>query len=91
MFEKFYHSFGCGHRILQAKFYGPIEQSVASLTADIGVVSLIPAWSQYTFMEIGHEIISRPVFKKGWCQLQVKVCAPSLVKLAQEKVWLGEA
>ena len=70
---------------------GPIEQSVASPTADVGVVSLIQAWSTYTFMEIGHEIISRSVFKKGWCQLQMKVCAPSLVKLGLEKVWLGEA
>ena len=28
-------------------------------------------------------------FKKGWCHLQVKVCVNRLVKLAQEKVWLG--
>ena len=31
--------------------------TVACLTADPGVESLIPAWSD-TFMEIGHEIIS---------------------------------
>ena len=42
---------------------GRIAQSVtclatdASLTADPGVASLIPAWS-HTFMEIDHEIIS---------------------------------
>ena len=53
----------------------------ASLTADPGVVSLIPAWS-HTFVEIGHEIISMVIllssaesFIKGFCQLQAKVCA----------------
>ena len=39
---------------------GPIAQSVASLTADPGVMSLIPAWS-HTFVEIKHEIISRVI------------------------------
>ena len=54
-----------------------------SLTADPGVVSLIPARS-HTFMEIDHEIISTVIllssaesFKKGCSQLQVKVCARS--------------
>ena len=54
----------------------------ASLTADPGVVSLIPAWS-HTLVEIDHEIISMVIllpsaksFKKG-CQLQAKVCARS--------------
>ena len=73
----------------------------ASLTADPGVASSIPARS-HTFVEIGHEIISTVIllpsaesFKKGCCQLQAKVCARStgfncLVKLAHEKVWLGE-
>ena len=68
---------------------GCIAQSVtclsrdASLTADPGVVSLIPARS-HTFMEIYHEIISTVIllpsaesFKKGCCQLQAKVCARS--------------
>ena len=59
-----------------------------SLTADPGVASSIPAQS-LTFMEIDHEIISTvheiistvillpsaESFKKGCCQLQVKVCA----------------
>ena len=67
----------------------------ASLTADPGVASSIPARS-HTFVEIDHEIISTVIlpsaesFKKGCCQLQAKVCARSLFKLAQEKVWLGQ-
>ena len=55
----------------------------ASLTADPGVASLIPARS-HTFVEIDHEIISTVMlipsavsFKKGCCQLQAKVCARS--------------
>ena len=68
---------------------GRIAQSVmclatdASLTADPGVASSIPARS-HTFMEIDHEIISTVIllpsaesFKKGCCQLQAKVCARS--------------
>ena len=68
---------------------GRVEQLVtclatdASLTADPGVVSTIPARS-HTFMEIDHEIISTVIllpstesFKKGCCQLQPKVCAQS--------------
>ena len=53
----------------------------ASLNADTGVTSLIPAQS-YTFVEIDHEIISTVIllppaesFKKDCCQLQAKVCA----------------
>ena len=53
----------------------------ACLTANPGVASSIPARS-HTFMEIDHEIISTFIllpsadsFKKGCCQLQVKVCA----------------
>ena len=71
-----------------------------SLNADPGVASLIPTRS-HTFVEIDHEIISMVIlllsaesFKKGCCQLQAKVCAKKMVncllKLAQEKVWLGE-
>ena len=68
---------------------GCVAQSVtclatdASLTADLGVASSIPAWSR-TFVEIDHEIISTVIllpstesFKKGCCQLQAKVCARS--------------
>ena len=53
----------------------------ACLTADPGVVSLIPVRSN-TFVEIDHEMISTVIllpsadsFKKGCCQLQAKVCA----------------
>ena len=55
----------------------------ASLTADPGVASSIPARS-HTFVEIEHEIISTVIllpsvesFKKDCCQLQAKVCAQS--------------
>ena len=55
----------------------------ASLTADPGVASSIPARS-HIFVEIDHEIISTVIllpsaesFKKGCCQLQAKVCARS--------------
>ena len=64
---------------------GRVAQSVtflatdASLTADPGVASSIPARS-HTFVEIDHEIISTVIllpsaksFKKGCCQLQAKV------------------
>ena len=66
---------------------GSVAQSVtclatdASLTADPGVASSIPARS-HTFLEIDREIISTVIllpsaesFKKGCCQLQAKVCA----------------
>ena len=53
----------------------------ASLTADPGVVCWIPARS-HTFVEIDHETISIVIlfpsaesFKKGFYQLQAKVCA----------------
>ena len=53
----------------------------AGLTADPEVASSIPAQS-HTFVEIDHEIISKFIllpsaesFKKGFCQLQAKVCA----------------
>ena len=55
----------------------------ASLAADQGVASLIPARS-HTFLEVDHEIIFNVIllpspesFKKGCCQLQGKVCARS--------------
>ena len=76
---------------VKMKHIGGVGQSVtclASLTADPGVASSIPAWS-HTFAEIDHEIISTVIllpsaesFKKGCCQLQAKVCAG--------KVSLGE-
>ena len=69
---------------------GCVAQSItclvtdASLTADPGVASLIPARS-HTFVEIDHEIISTVIplpstesFKKCCCQLQAKVCAQSI-------------
>ena len=62
----------------------------ASLTADPGIASSIPARS-HTFVEIDHEIISTVIllpsaesFKKGCCQLQAKVCARSMCT----KYWL---
>ena len=55
----------------------------ASLTADPGVTSSIPARS-HTFVEIDYGIISKVIllpsdksFKKDCCQLQAKVCAQS--------------
>ena len=55
----------------------------ACLTVDPGVASLIPARS-HTFVVIDHEIIFTFIlfplnesFKKGCCQLRVKVCAQS--------------
>ena len=67
----------------------------ASLPADPGVASLIPALF-HTFVELDHEIISMVIllpsaesFKKGCCQLQAKVCAQStgelLVQACPEK------
>ena len=68
---------------------GGVEQTITCLatntclTADPGVVSLIPTQS-HTFVENDHEIIytvillpSAESFKKGCCQLQAKVCAQS--------------
>ena len=76
-------------RTLQNYEPGRVAQSVtclatdASLTADPGVASAIPARS-HTFVKIDHEIISTVIllpsaeaFKKGCCQLQAKVCARS--------------
>ena len=71
-----------------------LVQSVACLTTDPGVVSLIPAWS-HTFMEIDHEKNStaillpssdsrRVVVSYKW-KYEHKVLVNHLVKLAQEK------
>ena len=64
---------------------GRVAQSVtclatdACLTADPGVASSVRS---HTFVEIDHEMISTVIllpsadsFKKGFCQLQAKVCA----------------
>ena len=72
---------------------GRLAQSVtclatdASLTADPGVASSIPA-RYHTLVEIDPEIISMVIplpsaesFKKGCCQLQAKVCARSTGEL----------
>ena len=72
---------------IQSSTPGRVAQSVtclatdACLTADPGVASSIPA-RYHTFVEIDHEIISTVIllpsadlFKKGFCQLQAKVCA----------------
>ena len=69
------------------------------LTADPGEVSLIPGWS-HTLVEIDHEIISTAIllpspdsrriavsYKRKYLH---EVLVNRLVKLAQEKVWLGE-
>ena len=72
----------------------------ASLTADLGVGSSIPARS-HTFMEIDYEIISTVIllpfagsFKKHCCQLKANICAKywltACSSLPRKKVWLGE-
>ena len=65
---------------LQARLRSPVSNNVC-LTADPGVARLILAGS-HTFVEIDHKIFSMVIllhsanlFKKGWCQLQAKVCA----------------
>ena len=68
----------------------------ACLTADPGVLSLIPAWS-HTFVEVDLEIISTLLpsaysrrvvvsYKQKFVQ---EVLVNSLVKVVQKKVWLG--
>ena len=75
--------------------------SDACLTADPGVTSLIPARS-HTFMEFDHKIIStvillplplnhsRRVVVSYKQKYMHEVLVNHLLKLAQEKVWLGE-
>ena len=76
---------------------GPVAQSVtclatdASLTADPGVASLIPAWS-HTFVEISPpfcRIIQEGLFVNYKRKYVHEVLVNCLFKLAQEKVWLG--
>ena len=67
------------------------------LIADPGVASSIPARS-HTFVEIDREIISKVIPSADSRRVVVrykrkyvpKVLVNCLVKLAQEKVWLGE-
>ena len=92
--------------ILSLLLPGCVAQSVtclatdASLTADPGVASMIPARS-HTLVEIDHEIISTVILSlplnhsrrvvvsyKQKCVHEVLVNC--LFQLAQEKVWLGE-
>ena len=71
----------------------------ACLTADPGAVSWIPVQS-HTFVEIDNEIISTVILLPSSDSRRVvisykrknvhKVLVNCLVKLAQEKVWLGE-
>ena len=73
-----------------------MEQSVASLTAETGVVRSILARS-HTFMKIDHKIISTvilfllPIHEGLLSVASESMCTKYwLVKLAQEKVWLDE-
>ena len=69
------------------------------LTADPGVASLSSTES-HTFMEIDHELISTAILLPSSDSRRVvgsykrkyvhEVLVNHLVKLAQEKVWLGE-
>ena len=75
---------------------GPIEQAVVSLTADHSIAAL-----SYTFVKIDPEIVSmyshsspsadsRRVVVSYKPKYVHEVLVNRLVKLAQEKVWLGE-
>ena len=76
---------------------GCVAQSVtclatdACLTADPGVVSLIPVRS-HTFVEIDHEMISTVILPLPLIQQKYvhELLVNRLFKPAQEKVWLGE-
>ena len=78
---------------------GIVAQLVATPTADLAVASLIPTRS-HTFVEIHHEINlyghsppstdSRRVVVSYKRKYVYEVLVNCLVKLAQEKVWLGE-
>ena len=69
------------------------------LTADPGVASLVPV-RLHTFVEIDREIISTAILLPSANSRRVvvsykrryvhEVLVKRLVKLAQEKVWLGE-
>ena len=78
---------------------GRLVQLVKCLTADPGVESLIPAQS-HPFLEIDHKIISTAILLPSADSRRVvvsykrkyvhEVLVNCLVKLAVEKVWLGE-
>ena len=78
---------------------GCVSQLVTCLTADPGFASFIHARS-HTFLETDHEIISTTIFLPSADSRMVvvsykpkyvhEVLVNSLVKLAQEKVWLDE-
>ena len=78
------------------KMLCPVAQSVASLTADPGVARSIPTWSN-TFEEIFSTIIlflplnhSRRIVVSYKRKYEQEVLVNRLVKLAHEKVSLGE-
>ena len=68
---------------------GPVVQLVASLTAGVGSSILF-----HTFVKIVHEICSMVIllqFVVSYKQIYMhEVLVNRIVKLAQEKVWLGE-
>ena len=66
--------------------YSPVAQLVASLTADPGVGRSIPA----QFHTFAPPAVSRRVYVSYKRQYVHKVLVNRLVKLALEKVWLGE-
>ena len=91
--------------LVQDSAPGHVAQSVTCLTADMcltansGVVSLIPARS-HTFVEIDHEIISLAIlfpfadsrrvvvsYKRKYVH---EVLVNHSVKLAQKKMWFSE-
>ena len=95
-----------GPNLILLNILGHVVQSVtclvtdASMTADPGVASSIPAMS-HTFVEIDHEILytvillpslnhSRRVVVSYNRKYVYEVLVNCLFKLAQEKVWLGE-
>ena len=77
---------------------GPIVQSVVSLTADPGVTSSIPARSHTLLVEILNNFYDHPppsVDSRRVVASYMRKYVPEklvnhLVKLSQEKVWLGE-
>ena len=71
---------------------GCLAQSVASPPADPSVANSIPSRS-HTFVVIDHEIISTVIFLFPLIQeglLSVTSESNHYIKVAQEKLWLGE-
>ena len=77
------------HKITIVQFFNRV-----SLTADLGVASLIPARS-HTFVEIDHEMISMvilllPLIQEGLLSVTSEsMCTKYWLTLPREKVWLG--